>query len=207
MRAFVLGLWSTSCLLAVTETQHAFEFALPIREKLSLNLHSRIRTEPATRGYYQVRFGPVFTYRWKPQFALVSGYYFGRQQAEDGDFVGGHRWFGGGESTLRRWSRSELDTRALLERFGPRNANDFTRYRGRLRWSARGRVAPFASQELFADRHGFRTIRLAAGLRLQLSEQVQAELGYFFEPRRREVGPYRHMWTTLLHFRQRSPRK
>jgi hypothetical protein len=187
----------------VTETQHAFELVLPIKEKLSLNLHSRLRTEPPTRGIYQVRLGPIVTYRWKPKLSLIGGYYFGHQQAEDGDFVGGHRWFGGGESMLSRRPRWEMDTRALIERFGPRNASDFTRYRGRIRWSARGRIAPFTSQELLADQSGFRSVRLATGLRLQLSEQVQAEVSYFFEPRRRDVGPHRHMWATLLHFRQR----
>jgi len=203
MRSLFLGLCITSSLFAVTETQHAFELTLPLREKLSLNLHSRVRTEPATIGYYQIRFGPIVTYRWKSKLSLIGGYYSGRQQAEDGDFVGGHRWFGGGESMLRRRPRWELDTRGLIERFGPRNADDFTRYRGRIRWAARGKIAPFGSQELLADPKGFRSVRLAAGLRFQFSEQVHAEVGYFFEPRRSDVGPHRHMWTTLFHFRRR----
>jgi len=204
MRSLLAGLWLTHSLFAVTETQHAFEFSARIAEKVSLNLHSRFRTEPAAQGIYQIRFGPMVTYRWKPKLSLIGGYYFGRQQAEDGDFVGGHRWFGGGESMLRRRPRWEVDVRGLIERFGPRNASDFTRYRGRVRWSARGKIAPFTSQELLADQSGFRSVRLAAGVRFQVSQQVQAEVGYFFEPRRRDVGPNRHMWTTLIHFRQRS---
>lgn len=202
MRFLISGLCLTHSLLAVTETQHAFELTVPIADKFSLNLHSRLRTEPATQGYYQMRLGPIVTYRWKPKLSLIGGYYFGQQRAEDGDFVGGHRWFGGGESMLRRRARWEVDTRVLAERFGPRNASDFNRYRGRIRWSARGRIAPFTSQELLADHKGFRSVRLAAGLRFQVSKQVQAEVGYFFEPRRSDVGPHRHMWTTLFHFRR-----
>jgi hypothetical protein len=53
-----------------------------------------------------------------------------------------------------------------------------------------------------ADHSGFRSIRLAAGLRVQLFSRAHAEFGYLFEPRRSNVGPNRHMFTTLLHFQR-----
>jgi hypothetical protein len=131
MRFFLLGLSIVQPLFAVIETQHAFELTRNLTERLSLNLHSRVRSEPATLSFYQIRLGPMFTYPWKPKLSLIGGYYFGRQRMVDGDFVGGHRYFGGGESMLIRRARWQSDTRFLTERFAPQNANDFTRYRAR----------------------------------------------------------------------------
>ncbi len=48
------------------ETQHAFDVTLPLKPKLELNLHSRIRTQPGGLGYYQVRAGPIVSWDATP---------------------------------------------------------------------------------------------------------------------------------------------
>jgi hypothetical protein len=94
---FVLSM-ATVCPLwaADIETQHAFDVTLPLKPRLELILHSRIRTQPGGLGFYQVRGGPVVSWDVTPRISLLSGYYYTRQERKiDNDFIGGHRLFGG----------------------------------------------------------------------------------------------------------------
>jgi len=72
------------------ETQHAIDVALPLKPKLELILHSRVRPQPGGLGFYQVRAGPIVSWNASDRIALLAGYYFAQQERKaDRDFIAG----------------------------------------------------------------------------------------------------------------------
>lgn len=191
---------------ADVETQHAFDVTVPLRPNLEVLLHSRIRTQPGVLGFYQVRAGPIVSWRIRPRLALIGGYYYARQEQADNDFVGGHRPFAGGEVGLVEARRFSLDQRFLAERFLPGGGAHFNRYRLRTRIGAKGPIAPYASHEAFADARGWRSTRYSAGIRWKMLPAVQFDFGYFYEQRRASLAADRHMWITSIHLTRSSRR-
>lgn len=165
-------------------------------------LHSRARTNPGGRGLYQFRTGPIVEYAWRPRVTLMGGYYWAWQKNTVGASATGptHRPFGGMEFDLSRRKSGEVDVRVLVERF-VQPAASFNRYRQRLRWSSTRSWAPYVSGETFFDAQGWRSVRYSAGLRVSLTRRLECDTGYFYEPRRTELGRDRHMLITSLHFR------
>ncbi|MBL8232783.1 MAG: DUF2490 domain-containing protein [Bryobacterales bacterium] len=191
----------TVALAQVSETQHAFEWAYPLAPKLDLIVHSRLRTQPSGLGLYQGRMGPIFDYNFTPRLSLLGGYYFTLQTDEERDVRGRHRFFGGVEVTAIREGRHTLDVRTLTERFTGAGT-DFTRNRNRARWTYRAKVSPYLSGELFLDAKGWRSTRFSGGVRYKVARFADLDLGYFYEPRRADLGPHRHMFLTSIHFRK-----
>lgn len=188
---------------ASAETQHAFDATFPLHPRLDLLLHSRLRTQPGGLGYYQMRAGPILSWDATKRVALLGGYYYAQQERRiDRDFIGGHRFFGGTEVTVVNKRRFSLDQRVLAERFLSDAAPDFNRYRLRSRLSAKGAVAPYTSHESFFDALGWRSNRYSVGIRWSPLPALQIDVGYFYEHRRLEVGPTRHMWLTSIHFKR-----
>jgi hypothetical protein len=200
--AAVCPLWA-----ADVETQHAFDVTLPLKPKLELILHSRIRTQPGGLGFYQVRTGPIASWGAAPRMTLLSGYYYARQERKiDNDFIGGHRLFGGAEIAVADARRFSVDQRLLAERFLSDATADFNRYRFRSRLIAKGSVAPYTSHEFLFDARGWRSDRHSAGIRWKALPALQIDLGYVYEHRRADLGPSRHMWLTSIHWKK-SPRQ
>lgn len=200
--AAVYPLWA-----ADVETQHTVDVTLPVRPKLELILHSRIRTQPGGLGFYQFRAGPIVSWDATPRITLLSGYYYAQQERKiDSDFIGGHRLFGGAELAVAKTRRWAFDQRILTERLLSDAAPDFNRYRLRSRLSAKGSVAPYTSHEFFFDAQGWRSNRHSDGIRWSPLPAVQIDLGYLYEHRRAGVGPARHMWLTSIHFKKSSRR-
>lgn len=192
---------------ADVETQHAFDVTLPLKPKLELILHSRVRTQPGGLGFYQVRTGPIVSWDAAPRMTLLSGYYYVRQERKiDNDFIGGHRLFGGAEIAVVEARRFSIDQRFLAERFLPDAAADYNRYRLRSRLSVKGSVGPYTSHEFLFDARGWRSNRHSAGIRWSALPAVQIDLGYLYEHRRADVGPGRHMWLTSIHLKKSSRR-
>ena len=153
---------------AEVETQHAFDFTLPLKPQLELILHSRIRTQPGGLGFYQVRGGPIMSWEAAPRISLLGGYYYAQQERKiDNDFIGGHRLFGGAELAVLDNRRLSVEQRLRTERFLSESADDFNRYRLRCRLSAKGPIGPYTSHELFFDAQGWRSNRHSAGIRLE----------------------------------------
>jgi hypothetical protein len=190
---------------ADTETQHAFDVTLPLRHNLEVMLHSRVRTEPAGEGFSQIRGGPIVSWGFTPRITLLSGYYFSGQEREE-DFIGGHRLFGGAEAAIVDSDRISFEQRFLTERFLSRVEPDFSRHRFRSRLSAKGVVAPYTAHEFLVDSEGWRSNRHLAALRWNLRPAVEIDVGYFYEHRRRNAGPHRHVWFTSVHLKLPSPR-
>jgi hypothetical protein len=165
--AFVLSLAAVCPLWAAdVETQHSFDVTLPLKPKLEVTLHSRIRTQPGGLGFYQARAGPIVSRDLTPRISLLSGYYYTRQERKvDTDLIGGHRLFGGAEITVVETRRLFIDQRLLAERLLSDATEDFNRYRLRNRLSAKGSVAPYTSHEFFLDARGWRNNRHSAGVR------------------------------------------
>ncbi len=119
LQRILLFLWLASegsQLCAQTETQHALDLSVRLRQRLDLVLHSRIRTQPGRLGFYQIRSGPILEYsaagvKW------IGGYYYTQQESSEEDFIGGHRFFGGAEGRLWNVRRASGDLRMLAERF------------------------------------------------------------------------------------------
>jgi len=190
----------------VHETQHAFEYATALTPKLDLILHSRLRTQPSMLGLYQGRAGPIFDYNLTRRVSLLGGYYFALQTDAEQDVKGRHRFFGGAEVTALRAEWYTVDVRSLTERFTG-EGSDFTRNRNRIRWSYQGRFAPYASGEFFFDAKGWRGARISGGVRYRVQRSVDLDFGYFYEPRRVDLGPHRHMFLTSVHFRRLPGRR
>lgn len=186
---------------AQTETQHAVDGSIRLSPRLDVVLHARVRTQPGLLGFYQGRMGPIFDYSVTGKLALIGGYYYARQESSERDFIGGHRWFGGGEASLWGGRRAEADVRALAEWFDLAQGNNYSRYRFRFRVSGKRRVAPYGSVENFLDAGGWRSTRYAAGLRLGNGSRVAVDFGYFLEPRRADVGRTRQMFMTGVHWK------
>lgn len=191
---------------AEVETQHAFDITLPLQPRVELVLHSRIRTQPDNLGFYQVRAGSILSWRIQPRVAVIGGYYYTQQEQIDNDFIGGHRPFGGGEILILEARRFSLDQRLLAERFLSDGPSDFSRYRFRTRASAKGSFAPYTTYEFFADAEGWRSARYSGGVRWTALPVLQLDFGYFYEHRRANVGPNRHMWITSIHLTRSSRR-
>jgi hypothetical protein len=192
---------------ADVETQHAFDVTLPLKPKLELTIHSRVRSQPGGLGFYQVRTGPVASWDAFPRMTLLSGYYYARQERKiDNDFIGGHRLFGGAEIAVVDTARFSIDQRLLAERFLSDATADFNRYRFRSRLGAKGSLAPYTSHEFLFDAQGWRSNRHSAGIRWSALPAVQIDLGYLYEHRRADVGPGRHMWLTSFHWKKSSHR-
>lgn len=206
LRSLLILLASTAA-AAQLETQHGFDTTLPLSRKFELLVHVRLRTRPETLGLYQARGGPILSYDLSNRVTLLGGYYFaGEQRGVDPDFIAGHRIFGGMENGLRSGRGYGLESRVLYERFLPQEAPDFNRYRLRLRLSAKSRVAPYTSQEIFLDNVGYRSTRLAGGVRWKALSFMTLDLGYFYETRASRLGPGRHMFLTSLHFQRAAKR-
>jgi hypothetical protein len=205
-------LLATACALPsmadTIETQHLFETTAPLGKRVDLLVHSRFRTRPDSLGFYQGRFGPIFTIKAWDQVSLIGGYYWQQQQARaDGEFTAGHRVFGGAEWDAWSGRKAELDTRGLIERFSLKETLDFNRYRWRLRLGGKGRVAPYVSNEIFWDRQGWRSNRISGGVRWSVGRGWQADFGYFYEHRRFQFLGNRQMWITGLHWRPGAKKK
>ncbi|MCS7041358.1 MAG: hypothetical protein NZR01_01040 [Bryobacteraceae bacterium] len=187
-------------LCAQTETQHGFDAGIRFAPRLDLVPHTRIRTQPSGLGLYQARAGPVLEFSPHRNFRWIAGYYYTQQENSRQDFLGGHRYFGGAEARVWSNGAAGADLRALAERFLMAGGRDFARYRIRLRVSGRRAVAPYGSIENFLDAHGWRSTRYAGGARFGNGSRMSFDLGYFFEPRRGELGRVRHMVTTAVHW-------
>jgi hypothetical protein len=191
---------------AVNETQHAADLGVAIGPRLNLTLHSRGRTQPGGLGAYQLRLGPILEWTVRPSISLLGGYYHTQQQQAERDVRGTHRYFGGIELLALKKRDYELEFRSLVERFLV-VGDDFTRYRNRLRLSSTRSVGPYLSGEWFADHDGLRSVRYSGGLRWRCSPRIDLDIGYFYEPRRQNLGPHRHMFLTSVHFRLNSSKR
>jgi hypothetical protein len=192
----------------VMETQHLFEASGPLGRRGDVTLHSRFRTRPNSLGFYQGRVGPILSVKVWKQVSLIAGYYYQQQQSEaDGEFSPGHRLFGGAELDVWASRTVELDTRVLAERFALEDTPNYNRYRWRFRAGARGRFAPYTSNEVFWDADGWRGNRISGGVRWSFRKAWQVDFGYFYEHRRDDVGANRQMWITGLHWRPSARRK
>lgn len=181
------------------ETQHAVDFGFQARANLEITLHTRFRVQPRDLDRHQVRAGPILIWAVRPRLALIGGYYYYAQSDPvDRDYVKGHRFFGGVEAPL--WSRGRLrfDQRALVERSAIAGPADFNRYRFRSRLMLRGAVSPYSFHEFFFDARGWRSDRNGGAIRWSPRRPVTLDFGYFYERRRADVGPERHVWFTSL---------
>lgn len=189
------------------ETQHAVDVTLPLKPRLELILHSRVRTQPAGLGFYQIRAGPIVSWDATDRIALLAGYYYAQQERKAGDaFIAGHRLFSGAEVSVAGYRRLAFDQRALVERLLSDAAPDFNRYRFRSRLSVNRPLAPYTSHEFFFDSQGWRSTRHSAGVRWSPIRGIQLDLGYLYEHRRLDVGQSRHILLTSLHFKKTSRR-
>jgi hypothetical protein len=197
-----------SCLLLAgtaygeIQTQHAFDSSIRFRWFEPL-WHTRIRTKPTGGGLFQLRTGPIFQVNLTDRVILIGGYYYTREENDDG-WRTTSRPFGGAEVS---WGKPvEVEWRGLLERFAVSRDPDYFRLRNRVRISPPGRIAPYVGAELFVDAHGVRSVRYSVGLRRELREDFVIDFGYFFEDRRPMPAGERHMFGTSFHWRNKSRR-
>ncbi|MCU0227175.1 MAG: DUF2490 domain-containing protein [Bryobacterales bacterium] len=192
---------------AQPETQHVLNLPWRINPGVELTLHTRFRTRPTSQGLYQGRVGALLGVRLNQRVTAIAGYYFAEEEEDSRDREGLNRFFGGVESRLGNWKGSWA-TRHLAESFYAPQGPAFFRIRHRFGWEAPSRLRPFSNVEVFWDRHGWRSVRLQAGLRYRINQRTSWDFHYFHEPRRQDIGLWpRNMYGTTLEIRLDDPAK
>jgi hypothetical protein len=187
------------------ESLHIFNVGLNPTPRLSLQLHSRVRTHHDLRQFYQVRGGPVAQYLVTARTTLLGGYYFAEQENTNRRLFDQQRAFGGVQQRVVDQRRVKLDARWLGERFFAGPGPDYWRLRQRmmLTW-ARDGWTPFASGEALWVQNARWIGRYAAGFQRRLHA---AAVGFGYEFRPAVSGPGSHIVATYFQFDALRPKR
>lgn len=194
-------------LAAEIRTWHAFDAQVFGSSRLEATLHTRFRYDGVLGSFQQGRAGGVLRFRARPRWALIGGYYYGKEEDHREQWLNFHRPFAGMEVLLAsRDGGIGLATRGLVERLVGGRSGDFTRYRQRLRLTTDRRLGPYLATEWFFDGRGYLTSRHSAGVRWRFARRASLEAGYLLDLRRADVGGVLHVFTTQMQFDLRRAR-
>lgn len=174
---------------------------LGLSQKLTLQLHSRVRTNRDFSAYMQSRGGPILSYRWKPGIQWLAGYYFIDEDGVGNRRTDFHRAFVGAQYQLLRSRGLNLEGRTLTERFVATRSGSFQRNRQRFTLSyGTGHWRPFLQGEALVQR-GIWVGRFGGGVQRMLSGGGSFTVGY--EMRQSASGGYMNLISTNLQLRLR----
>jgi hypothetical protein len=178
---------------------HMVNGDLPLNGKMTLQLHTRLRTNENFSDYFQTRGGPILFYKKAPRLTLVSGYYFIDEETQNGSLSNFHRMFGGLIWHVPTTTRVKLEARSLVEQFIGTRSGNFVRVRERL-WLTYGqrKLRPYAQVEGFLHQ-GIATGRFGVGGQLVLSGGRDLFFGYEF--RQQPNGTTLQLITSNFQFR------
>ncbi|MBL8215990.1 MAG: hypothetical protein JNK87_35030, partial [Bryobacterales bacterium] len=140
---------------------HGFDLVALRKAGWEVTVHSRLRTREGE--LQQGRTGAILRRGVAPRLALLSGYYYGKEEDSVDELRDVHRGFGGGEVTLVRSETAKLAARTLVEYFVRETRANSGRFRQRLRLEQGRVVGPAVQGEWFFDGEGFLSQRYAAG--------------------------------------------
>ena len=175
---------------------HTFDLVALKQAGWEVTVHSRLRTREGE--LQQGRTGAILRREAAPRLALLSGYYYGKEEDSVDEFRDVHRMFGGGEITLLRRETVKVAGRTLVEYFFRDTRPDSGRFRQRLRLEQGRAVGPAVQGEWFFDRDGFLSQRYHAGVRWKMNGWATLEAGYLYDRRRASIGLNRHALVTSV---------
>lgn len=203
-RSALIAVWlllAAGPLTADTRSWHAFDAVVLGGSRLELTLHTRFRYDGVLDSFQQGRAGALVRFHTLPRWALIGGYYYGKEEDHPDQWRNFHRPFLGWEvSLVRREGGIALAGRGLVERLVGGRAGDFTRYRQRLRLTTDRRLGPYLATEWFFDAKGYLTSRHSAGVRWRFARRASLEAGYLLDLRRADLGAVLHLFTTQMQF-------
>jgi hypothetical protein len=208
MKPYCLGLilFFAALLRADDDIQSlsVFNGNLNLSPTLTLQIHSRVRTNNDLSQFFQVRTGPIVFWQWKPRVQWIGGYYFLNQHYPDDFYHANHRVFGGAQFRLINRGTTALDWRKLLERHIDTLPSDFTRVRSRMTLSRLPKQGwqPFGMTEGLALR-GKVIGRFGTGLNYATEGGHLFGFGYEY---RMELGRNAHVITTMMQFGVNAPK-
>ncbi len=181
---------------------HIVNGILPLSNKLTVQLHSRLRTNQDLREFFQARGGLIANYQVRPRLILISGYYFLGEQNAPEKFNNFHRVFGGGQVLLPVSKDFTLESRTLMERFIGTPRDSYMRNRQRF-WLTFGNrtVRPFVHAEALLQR-GVPTGRFGSGIQITSRAGHNVLVGY--EMRQLQNGGHIQLIATSFQFRLKS---
>ena len=160
---------------------HAFDAKVLKTSRVEITAHSRFRTDRHFGNVQQGRAGAIARVFAPGKSAVLTGYYYGKEEDSAEDWRNFHRVFGGLEAPLFRAGRVAVATRGILERFIGTDRPGFTRYRHRVRADTRAPIGPYMASEWFFDANGWLSGRYAAGVRWRCNAWSSVEMGYLYD--------------------------
>ena len=155
-------------------------------QRTEVNFNLQLRAYPTRFDAYRTRIGPIVEHRLHDGLSFWGGVYFQHLQTGVGEkqsFDNFGRLFGG--LTYRMYSNRllQVDGRTVAERFVGVKSGDYSRFRQRVMLTFNRTVAPYASNELFVNRTGYLSDRIAFGLRTRFSSEWTLLTGFLYENR------------------------
>ncbi len=181
------------------ESLHVANANLDFSKRVTIQLHSRLRTNHNVRQFYQARGGPILLIQQNAWLQWLGGYYYIGQETNAKQLFDQHRVFGGAQARIWQDERRALDWRNAMERHFGGPVEDFWRYRSRMMLAGKSgsRWQPYGSVEGLLAKSTW-TARVGAGIGFSGSEGRQFLIGY--EWRQYLTGPASHILTTTLQF-------
>ena len=186
------------------QVEAALNASVGLSRKWDVTLRTRARIRPSEREVADASIIPVFGYQAHRNVLLYFGNYFTRRNLRGVGTSTVFRPVAGIEPVLVR-ERFSVEFRTGYERLVVLRAQDFNRYRQRVRVIGNSSWAPSAGVELFFTNEGHTKTRYAAGVERKIGDNHSVEFGYRFE--RRELLENRHMIfaTFNLNFKGLAP--
>lgn len=200
----ILLLLPLACIAQDWGSLHIVNGDLPVTNRLTLQVHTRVRTNDNFRDYFQTRGGPILTYQAARRLTLISGYYFVDEENQAGALSNFHRVFGGMTLLVPSPRKIKLEGRSLLEQFVATRNGNFLRARERL-WATFGtrKIRPYAQIEGLVQQ-GIPTGRFGFGAQFVLRGGRDLFLGY--EYRQLPGNSNLQLITSNFQFRYRPKR-
>lgn len=155
-------------------------------QRTELNVNAQLRGYPSRFDAYRTRTGPIVEHRLRDGLSFWGGAYFQHLQTGVGEtqnFDSFARVFGGLTYRVYRNRLVQVDGRTVAERFVGVASGDFPRFRQRVLVNFNKPVAPYVSNEVFGNRSGLLSIRVAGGIRTRITPEWTVLTGVLYENR------------------------
>jgi len=174
-------------------------------QRTEVNVNAQLRAYPSLLDAYRTRTGPIVEHRLRDGLSLWGGAYFQHLQSGVGprqSFDDFERYFGGLIYRMYRNRLIQVDGRTVAERFVGVSTGDFSRFRQRVMVTFNKTVAPYVSNEVFVNRTGLLSNRVAVGLRTRVTPEWTLLTGYLYENRSFGILPNRQALVMSVVYRK-----
>ena len=159
-------------------------------QRTEVNVNLQLRSYPSLLDAYRTRTGPIVEHRLRDGLSFWGGAYFQHLQSGVGEkqsFDNFGRLFGGLSYRMYRNRLIQVDGRTVAERYIGVKSGDYSRLRQRVMLSLNQTVAPYVSNELFVNRTGYLSDRVAFGLLTRFTPEWTLLTGFLYETRHHQA--------------------